>query len=172
MNIKTTIPAAISSLRLAALPLFFIFFVNKNLTANLALLALCAATDFLDGYMARKLNVSSQFGAYFDASTDFTLMFGAYIIFTLYGFYPFWLPLLIATSFALFLATSRLSKKIYDPVGKYTGSALYIGVVLTLVFPVWAVLGFVQFAFLVYFLVSLASRTVSILKNRKNNQTS
>jgi phosphatidylglycerophosphate synthase len=163
-NRKTLILAAISSLRVAVLPLFYIFFVNSNVAACLGLLAFCAATDFLDGYIARKLGCSSRFGAYFDASTDFVLMFGAYVIFTFSGYYPFWLPLLIVTSFFLFLATSQLTKKLYDPIGKYTGSALYIGVVLTLVFPVSAIFSFVQYAYLAFFLVSLLSRIISLTK--------
>jgi phosphatidylglycerophosphate synthase len=153
---------------MAVLPLFYIFFVNSNVVACLGLLAFSAATDYLDGYLARKLGVATHFGAYFDASTDFVLMFGAYMIFTVRGIYPFWLPLLIATSFFLFLATSRLSKKLYDPIGKYTGSALFIGVVLTLVFPISAIFSFVQYAFLSFFLVSLASRIMSLTTNRNN----
>jgi phosphatidylglycerophosphate synthase len=163
-NKKSLVPVAISSLRVAVLPLFYIFFVNANTAVCLGLLAFCAATDFLDGYLARKLGVATRFGAYFDASTDFALMFGIHVIFTLRGFYPFWLPFLIATSFALFLSTSRLTKKLYDPIGKYTGSALYIGVVLTLVFPVEAAFIFVQYAFLGFFVVSLVSRLISLLK--------
>jgi phosphatidylglycerophosphate synthase len=163
-NQKTLVPAAISSLRVAVLPLFYILFVNTNTAACLGLLAFCAATDFLDGYLARKLGVATRFGAYFDASTDFALMFGIYVIFTFRGIYPFWLPILIATSFLLFLATSRLIKKLYDPVGKYTGSALFIGVVLSLVFQVMPTFIFVQYAFLVFFVVSLVSRIISLLK--------
>jgi phosphatidylglycerophosphate synthase len=163
-NPKILIPTAISSTRLTVLPLFYVFFVNANVAACLMLLAFSAATDFLDGYLARKMGVASRFGAYFDAFTDFVLMFGAFVIFTFRGIYPFWLPILIATSFAVFLATSCLSKKIYDPIGKYTGSALFIGVVLTLVFPVVEVFGFVQYAYLAFFLVSLTSRIISVLK--------
>jgi phosphatidylglycerophosphate synthase len=170
-NKKSLIPASISSLRVAVLPLFYIFFVNANTAACLGLLAFSAATDYLDGYLARKLGVASRFGAYFDAATDFVLMFGAYLIFTIRGLYPFWLPLLIAISFFLFLATSRLSKKLYDPIGKYTGSALFIGVVLTLVFPISAIFSFVQYAYLTFFIVSLVSRIISLTRKTQNIQS-
>jgi phosphatidylglycerophosphate synthase len=165
-NQKILVPAAISSLRVAVLPLFYIFFVNSNIAACLGLLAFSAATDYLDGYLARKLGAATRFGAYFDASTDFVLMFGAYMIFAVRSIYPFWLPLLIAISFFLFLATSHISKKLYDPIGKYTGSALYIGVVLTLIFPTWATYIFVQYAFLGFFVVSLFSRIISLLNKK------
>jgi len=159
------IPAAISSLRIAALPLFLFLFSSSNIAACLALIVFCSATDFFDGYFARKLSATSKFGAYYDAATDFVLMFGAFAIFTLNGYYPFWLLVLIAASFFQFLLTSRMTKKFYDPVGRYIGSALYIGIALTLLLPTQPVFIFVQFAFAGFFVVSLLSRIINIIKN-------
>lgn len=164
MKTATLIPSVISSIRIAALPLFLYFFVSANTIACLALMTFCAATDFLDGYAARRLNVTTRFGAYFDATTDFILMFGVYTVFAYSGNYPFWLLLLIAASFAQFLATSRIAKRIYDPVGRYVGSALYIGIALTLLSPIEPVLLFVQYAFAGFFAVSLISRIISLAK--------
>jgi CDP-diacylglycerol--glycerol-3-phosphate 3-phosphatidyltransferase len=166
MNKKLLIPSGISALRLAVLPLFFYLYNLGNIAACLVLLVFCAATDYFDGYYARKLNVASKFGAYFDATTDFTLMIGIFAFFTFEGLYSLGLVFLIAASFIQFIVTSVYSKKLYDPVGKYLGSALYIGVVLTLLFPMEAVLNFVQYAFLGFFLVSFGSRIWSL--TRKN----
>ena len=166
MKTQTAIPTFISSLRITALPLFFYLYDMGNITSCLVLLTFCAATDFFDGYLARKLNVTSRFGAYFDATTDFILMIGIFTIFYAISFYPIWLLLLIAAAFIQFLATSQYTKKLYDPVGRYLGSALYIGVVLTLLWPTGAVFAFVQYAFVAFFLVSLASRTVSLTRKR------
>ena len=156
------IPTAVSSLRLAVLPLFIYLYSAGDVTLCLILLGFAAATDFFDGYIARKLEATSKFGAYYDAATDFTLMFGIFTFFMLLGLYPVWLPILIAISFAQFLITSHFSAKFYDPVGKYMGSALYIGVVLTVVFPSQETFTFVEYAFLGFFIVSLASRVVSL----------
>ncbi len=168
MNKTIAIPTFISSLRIAALPLFFYLYNQGNVTSCLILLAFCAATDFFDGYLSRKLNVASRFGAYYDASTDFILMIGIFTIFYSVGYYPLWLLLLIAASFVQFLATSQYTKKLYDPVGRYLGSALYIGVVLTLLWPIQAVFNFVQYAFVGFFLVSLASRIASLTRKEKS----
>jgi len=164
MKPQIFIPAAISSLRIAALPLFVIFYSNGNTAACLGLLVFCAATDYLDGYLARRLGVASKLGAYYDATTDFTFTFGLYTFFVFLGVYPVWLAVLIAASFAQFIATSLFAKKLYDPVGKYIGSALYIGVALTLLAPAEATFLFVQYAFLGFFIVSLVSRIVSIVR--------
>jgi CDP-diacylglycerol--glycerol-3-phosphate 3-phosphatidyltransferase/cardiolipin synthase len=88
----------------------------------------------------------------------------------LLAFIPFWLPLLIAASFAIFVITSRLTRKVYDPVGKYMGSALYIGVILTLLLPHSAVFTFVQYAYLGFWLVSLASRILSLTRKTRNTK--
>ena len=167
MKKPIVLPTFVSSLRIAALPLFFYLFNLGNAAACLGLLAFSAATDFLDGYLARKLSSTSRLGAYYDATTDFILTAGIFSIFYVNGFYPLWLPLLIAASFAQFLVTSFYAKKFYDPVGRYFGSALYIGIVLTLLWPIQAVVAFVQYAFVAFFLVSLASRIVSLTRKQK-----
>ncbi len=167
MKLSVAIPSLISFLRIAAIPLFVYFFDLGNIIACLGLLAFCAATDFFDGYAARKLEATTKFGTYFDSATDFTLMFCIYSYFAILGTYPFWLPLLILLSFTQFLVTSRIFKKLFDPVGKYLGSALYIGVVLTLLFPLRAVFYFVQYAFVVFLLISLASRAISIVRKKQ-----
>lgn len=159
-------PTFTSSLRIIALPLFFFLYNLGNVTACLGLLAFCAATDFLDGYLAKKLKATSRFGAYYDATTDFILMFGIFAFFYSFGDYPIWLLLLIAAAFIQFIVTSFFAKKLYDPVGRYLGSALYIGVVLTLLWPTQAVFTFVQYAFVGFFLVSIVSRIASLTKKR------
>jgi CDP-diacylglycerol---glycerol-3-phosphate 3-phosphatidyltransferase len=167
MNRRIAIPTVISSLRIVALPILLYFYTLGNVVACLGVLVFCALTDYLDGYLARKLCVSSRFGAYFDAATDFALMLGMYAYFVFDSFYPLWLPILIVAAFLQFVVTSRYIKKIYDPVGRYLGSALYIGVVLTLLWPAPLVLAFVQYAFVGFFLVSLASRILSLKRMAK-----
>jgi len=105
--------------------------------------------------------VTSRFGAYYDAATDFALVIGIFTFFATKGYYPTWLLLLITASFIQFLASSLYAKKLYDPIGRYIGSALYIGIVLTLIFPTQATFSFVEYAFVGFFLISLASRIAS-----------
>jgi phosphatidylglycerophosphate synthase len=164
MKKQIALATFISSLRIAALLPFFYLYNTANVTACLVLLAFCAATDYFDGYLARKLNATSRFGAYYDATTDFILMIGIFTIFYFIGYYPVWLLLLISVSFVQFLATSFFAKKLYDPVGRYLGSALYVGIILTLLWSTIAIFNFVQYAFVGFFLVSLASRIVSLTR--------
>ena len=164
MKTKIAIPTAISSLRIAALPLFIYLYGLGNVVWCLVLLAVCAASDFFDGYAAKKLDAATRLGAYFDASTDFVITGGIFAFFGVLGLYPIWLPVVIAISFFLFLVTALLAKKLYDPVGRYLGSALYIGIVLTLLWPTPAVFVFVEVAFILFFAVSLISRATSLTR--------
>jgi CDP-diacylglycerol---glycerol-3-phosphate 3-phosphatidyltransferase len=166
MNKQLAIPAFISSLRIAALPLFIYLFSRTNIVGCLLLLPFCAATDFLDGCIARKLNATSTFGCYYDATTDFCFTSGTFALFTFNGYYPIWLLILISAAFAQFIITSFFSKKIYDPVGKYIGSALYIGIALTLLLPDHITFDFVQYAFVGFFSISLVSRIISLTRKR------
>ena len=166
MKKLSLIPNAISSWRIAVLPFFFYLYESGNVILCLILFASAVFTDLLDGYVARRLEVTSRFGAYFDTATDYSLVIGIFTFFAIKGFYPIWFLLLITASFIIFLVSSFLGKKIYDPIGRYIGSALYIGVVITLVFPIQAAFSFVQYAFIVFFLISLISRIVSFARKR------
>jgi hypothetical protein len=53
-------------------------------------------------------------------------------------------------------------------VGRYIGSTLYIGIALTLLWPIQATFFFVQYAFVGFFIVSIASRIVSLTKKKLN----
>jgi phosphatidylglycerophosphate synthase len=137
-------PAAVSSIRIAVLPLFLYLYDAGNIVWCLGLFVIIIATDFIDGFLARKLKVASKVGAYYDSATDFALVMGIFTLFSFKGLYPVWLPILITMSYAQFLALSAVGKKLYDPVGKYTGTALYGGILLTLVFPSEAIFSFIE----------------------------
>jgi CDP-diacylglycerol---glycerol-3-phosphate 3-phosphatidyltransferase len=161
MNRLALVPLGISALRLAALPLFLYFFFNGASALCLVVFALATITDLADGYLARKLKVASKFGAYFDAVTDFVLVIGIFAVFIFSSYYPAWMLLLIAASFAQFIATSLYSKKIYDPLGKYTGSVLYIAIGLTLLSPKPWMFTIVEVGFPLFALASFVTRTAS-----------
>jgi phosphatidylglycerophosphate synthase len=167
VNSKALIPSGISSLRIAALPLFLYFNSIGSPSLCLLVFALAAGTDLLDGFIARKLNVASKKGAYFDAITDFVMVIGIFSVFTLNGYYPIWVLLLIAASFVQFAVTGYFGKQLYDPLGKYIGSVLYIAITLTLLSPTPIICTIVEVGFPIWALSSFATRTVSLVVNYK-----
>lgn len=158
------IPTFITSTRIAALLPFFYSYGQGNTVFCLIVFSFLIFTDLFDGYVARRLKATSKFGSYFDAATDFVLIIGIYTLFAARGLYPIWLLLLIAASFAQFIVASRCSKKLYDPIGKYFGTGLYGGIGLTLIFPTRLTFDVVQYAFVLFFLVWLVSRILSLAK--------
>jgi cardiolipin synthase (CMP-forming) len=91
-----TIPNIISIVRLAGVPLFlWLILVPEADGWALAVLMLSGVSDYLDGYLARRLNQMSQLGAILDPVAD-----RLYILSTVFGLavrdvIPWWLALLL-----------------------------------------------------------------------------
>jgi phosphatidylglycerophosphate synthase len=168
MNIKFLIPSGISALRLAALPIFLYYFIAGNILACILVFGLSQVTDLIDGYAARKLHLASKTGAYFDVVTDFIFIAGIFAAFTISGYYPVWIMALIAASFAQFIVSSVYTKKLYDPLGKYIGSVLYIAIGLTLLSPSPVIFTIVQVGFTMFAITSFVTRTTSYAANYRN----
>ena len=67
------IPNVLTLLRIALIPIFVLFFYLPFTWAYLAstiIFAAAAITDWLDGYLARKLGQTSKFGAFLDPVAD------------------------------------------------------------------------------------------------------
>lgn len=81
------------------------WFNPQSVLACIALWAfiVAAVTDFLDGYLARKYQVVSDFGKLMDPLADKILVSAAYIYLTWAGLCPFWASIIIV--FREFLVT-------------------------------------------------------------------
>ncbi|MAC46684.1 MAG: CDP-diacylglycerol--glycerol-3-phosphate 3-phosphatidyltransferase [Oceanospirillum sp.] len=67
------LPNLLTILRICLIPLIVLFFylpVEYNFYYSAALFALAAWTDWLDGYLARKWNQTTRFGAFLDPVAD------------------------------------------------------------------------------------------------------
>ena len=132
--VRPYLPSVVSSLRLVAVPFLILSMVSGQVFVVDVLFLFAIASDKADGYVARKLGVSSKRGAAFDAFVDFLFVGSVFLYFCLTGLYPFWVFLLIVFMFAQFTVTSRLTRIFYDPFGKYYGSLLYGAIGLTILF--------------------------------------
>ena len=80
-----TIPTIMTWTRIIAIPLIVgVFYLDisegrRNLIAS-AMFVVFAATDWLDGYLARKLNQTSSFGAFLDPVADKFLVCAALLV--------------------------------------------------------------------------------------------
>jgi cardiolipin synthase (CMP-forming) len=86
-----TVPNAITTLRLACVPLFcWLLFGAHRQSASAVLLAVLGATDFLDGYAARRWGQVSRIGKILDPTADRILVATAVISVTVQGAVPIW----------------------------------------------------------------------------------
>ncbi len=86
-----TIPNAFTLLRLLLLPVFlYVLFGLENRAAAAWLLGGLGATDWVDGYLARRLGQVSEFGKVFDPTVDRLLFVVAIVAIVIDGSMPLW----------------------------------------------------------------------------------
>ena len=64
------IPNALSVLRIVLTPVFTVLYLRGHTEAAVATLLLCALTDVLDGYIARRYNMITELGKALDPAAD------------------------------------------------------------------------------------------------------
>ena len=68
---------------------------NENYELALILFVAAGITDGLDGWIAKRFNLTSQFGARLDPLADKIIILSAYIMLAVSGLLPFWLVTLV-----------------------------------------------------------------------------
>ena len=102
---KMNLPNKLTMLRILLIPVFMVVlylgFPGYNYVA-LAIFALASATDWLDGYIARRYNQTTDFGKFMDPLADKCLVTAAMLWFVEVGQMPAWaLLLVIVREFAI-----------------------------------------------------------------------
>jgi cardiolipin synthase len=86
-----SIPNAFTLVRLLCLPIFlYLLFGRDNRAAAAWMLGALGATDWIDGYLARRLNQVSEFGKVFDPTADRLLFIVAIVAIMVDGSMPIW----------------------------------------------------------------------------------
>jgi cardiolipin synthase len=113
-----TVPNAITLVRLACIPLFvwLLFGADRQIAAALLLGAL-GATDWVDGFVARRYHQVSTIGKVLDPVADRVLVATAVITITIHGAVPIWfgaatLAREVVVSVAVLLLASLGAKRI------------------------------------------------------------
>jgi len=79
----TSIPTLLTWARIALIPVFIVVFYLPVSWANdvsVTVFVLAAITDWLDGYLARRLNQTSAFGAFLDPVADKLMVVAALVL--------------------------------------------------------------------------------------------
>lgn len=89
------LPNILTAARLLAAPYVFYLLWEEHFIGVLVAFGAIAATDALDGYLARRLNAASHFGAYLDPVADKLLLSGTFLVLTLQGSLRIWLAVIV-----------------------------------------------------------------------------
>ncbi|MFM5904363.1 MAG: CDP-alcohol phosphatidyltransferase family protein [Microbacteriaceae bacterium] len=138
-----TLPNMLSIVRLLLVPVFLWLLLVGEEGIALITLIVASATDYLDGYFARRLNQVTRIGQLLDPAAD-----RLYILATLIGLaatahIPVWLPFVIIGRDVLLLVTyPMLASRGYGPlpvhfVGKAGTFALLYAFPLLMLVDVW-----------------------------------
>jgi cardiolipin synthase len=86
-----TWPNALSALRLLLVPVFlWLILIDENLLA-FSILAISSFTDWLDGYLARKLNQMTRLGQLLDPAADRLFILASLLGLAITNAVPWWL---------------------------------------------------------------------------------
>lgn len=128
-----TIPNVLSFLRLALVPVFLILLVEGQDALALVILAVSGITDFLDGFLARRLNQVSRLGQLLDPAADRLYIFAALLGLGWRELIPFWLVIVIIARdvmlvvLAVMLARHGSGALPVVNTGKAATAALFVG---------------------------------------------
>lgn len=120
-----TVPNLLSALRLLLVPVFlWLILIDQNLLA-FAVLAFSSFTDWLDGYLARKLNQMSRLGQLLDPAADRLFILASLLGLAITNQVPWWLVIVIVSrDLLLFFTLPFLAQIGYGPLPvNYTGKA-------------------------------------------------
>eukprot|EP01041_Mallomonas_annulata_P010176 gene10176-21211_t len=76
----SNIPNILTTLRIVAIPFFILSFALNKKAVSVGIYTISCITDFLDGYIARKWNQTSAFGAFLDPVADKLMVATALIL--------------------------------------------------------------------------------------------
>lgn len=134
-----TLANALTALRIVLAPVFLVLYVEGARMRALAAFAAAAATDVLDGLVARALHQQTRLGAVLDPAADKLLAACALVALAATGRLPTWLPALVISRDLAQVAGAILLRGAHRPVpvaptriGKYATVALAVTVVLAL----------------------------------------
>lgn len=93
------LPNKITLFRVIMIPIFLVVYLLPNIPYGkyiaAAIFVIAALSDFLDGYLARKNNLVTNFGKFMDPLADKLLVSGALICFVEFELMPSWVVFVI-----------------------------------------------------------------------------
>ena len=141
-----TLASKITLVRVAMIPAFMVTMYLSNghagtwMLISLAIFIVASLTDFVDGYIARNYNQTTDFGKFLDPLADKLLTIAAMSMFCEWGVFPAWALMIVLTrEFAvsgLRMVAGPKGKVIAaGKSGKFKTASSMIGLCVLMAFP-------------------------------------
>ena len=108
------LPNKLTMLRILLIPVFMVFVELDSLPGHMlwafAVFVAASLTDMIDGKIARKYNLITDFGKFMDPLADKILVTAALVYFIPLGLAPAWVVILIAAGKSIVIAADRWGK--------------------------------------------------------------
>lgn len=131
-RLNATLPNAITLVRIALIVVFVVLLVQRHDAWAITALAVAGVSDFLDGYLARRLKQTSALGRVLDPAADRLLTFAVVVGLAARQIVPWWLVVVLLVRDAVvglalvWLARRHLATPMVTFVGKSATAGLYV----------------------------------------------
>lgn len=157
-----TIPNIITVFRLVLVPLVILAILQGAWGAAFAMFVIAGVSDGVDGYIARRFDMRSEFGAMIDPLADKALLISLFVTLAVVGEIPTWIAVLVVFRDAMILMAFVVAGQLTRPMEvrpltiSKVNTALQIGYVAL-------VLGLLAFGITAPLIVMLTMWTVAAL---------
>lgn len=90
-----SLPNIVTFARLLSVPLIIWLMLDGSMTLAFWVFIAAGGSDAIDGYLAKRFNARTEFGAYLDPLADKTLLVATYLTLGWLGHLPSWLVILV-----------------------------------------------------------------------------
>lgn len=111
-----TLPNLITVARLVLVPIVIVTIVQGRWALAFALFVLAGISDAVDGFIARRFDMKSEFGAYIDALADKALLVSIYVTLSIVGILPGWLAIVVVSRDVMIVSAILVSRLMERPV--------------------------------------------------------
>lgn len=111
-----TIPNIITIARLLMVPLAIVAIGQQRWALAFFIFVAAGVSDGVDGFIARRFDMRSEFGAYIDPLADKALLVSIYVTLAIGGVLPGWLAVVVVSRDAMIVSAIILSWLMQRPV--------------------------------------------------------
>ena len=116
MSIPTSIPNIITLARILLVPIIVWAIASSQMEIAFAVFVVAGVSDAVDGFLAKRFNMTTELGALLDPLADKALLVSIYIALGIWGAIPRWIVILVVSRDIMIVAAVIVSWLFDKPV--------------------------------------------------------